>query len=249
MKLLSEVTQKSKKNLLTYALGLIKCYKKTFVAIGRCFGISHDSLNRVVYQTSLVTTFFPSIAISLANHYHKTKPGWLIIDDTFLCKAFARLLEGVWWMYDAVTGRPQKGVSIVVLVWGNGIITIPLGFEWLFSKEINPDNHETKSIVAKKLLIDIARKVNFRYLLIDAHYTTTELMTFFWIKKIKFIGKFPKNRKIKTCDGAYERAEIHPLLKLNKNSRNVKVKTLFGGLTLYIAAHKRKNRKGDYTFV
>jgi hypothetical protein len=53
--------------------------------------------------------------------------GYLIIDDTVIPKPFATAIAGLAWVFSSLEGKPVYGLSIVLLVWTNGTLRIPLG--------------------------------------------------------------------------------------------------------------------------
>jgi DDE superfamily endonuclease len=59
--------------------------------------------------------------------------GYLIIDDTVIPKPFATTLEGLAWVFSSLERKPVYGLSLVLLVWMNGTLRIPLGL-WLWRK-------------------------------------------------------------------------------------------------------------------
>ena len=53
--------------------------------------------------------------------------GDLIIDDTVMPKPFATVIEGLAWVFSSQEHKPVYGLSLVLLVWTNGTLRIPLG--------------------------------------------------------------------------------------------------------------------------
>ena len=78
--------------------------------------------------------FIPQAFIKLITQLSAHKNGWLIIDDTLIAKIYAKLIEGIEKHFDSSTKRYMHGYAIVVLAWTNGKTTIPLDFEFWFSK-------------------------------------------------------------------------------------------------------------------
>ena len=151
--LLKNFTKKTTQNFLLYTLGLIlNKEKKTCTKIAGIFRISHDRIYRILSKTKVLSKLFPKLQISLIKHFSQNKKGHLIIDDTAMLKPFSSCLPGVWYIFDTIFGRAEKGFRKVVLVWSNGNITIPLDFKWLFSKDLvgNKYENKTKIILPKK---------------------------------------------------------------------------------------------------
>jgi hypothetical protein len=53
--------------------------------------------------------------------------GYLILDDTVIPKPFATAIAGLAWGYSSPDRTPVYGLSLVLLVWTNGTVRIPLG--------------------------------------------------------------------------------------------------------------------------
>jgi hypothetical protein len=53
--------------------------------------------------------------------------GCLILDDTVIPKPFATAMESLAWVYSSQERKPVYGFSLVLLVWTNGTLRIPLG--------------------------------------------------------------------------------------------------------------------------
>ena len=249
-KIVEEFSKKIKKSFFYYVLGLIlNKEKKTCMNIAKCFGVSHDFLYRFLSKTSFLIPLFPKLMISMVKYFSKEKIGWLIIDDTTISKTFARCIEGVFEIFNTSLGKNDRGLCIVVIAWSNGNITIPLKFKWLFHKQIMGDQYKTKSELAIKLLLDCIYKIKFRYVLLDAHYTTIKMMNFMSSQCIKFVGKFPRNRTIKTPDNVKAQLKNHPNLRLLCNNRTQKTTGLFSEMTLHFSCHKRPMKNGEYSYI
>jgi hypothetical protein len=53
--------------------------------------------------------------------------GSLIIDDTVVPKPFATAMEGLAWVFSSQERKPVYGFSLVLLIWTDGSVRIPLG--------------------------------------------------------------------------------------------------------------------------
>jgi len=126
-----------KKYLANYSLGLIITReKRTCTKIASYLGIGHDSVYRFLAKAHYYLPFFPGIMINIVRYFSKYGNGWLILDDTAISKIFSRFIEGTGYIYNSALGRTERGMSIVVLAWSNGKITIPIGFKCWHSKEV-----------------------------------------------------------------------------------------------------------------
>jgi hypothetical protein len=117
--------------------------------------------------------------------------GYLIIDDTVLPKPFATAMEGLAWVYSSRERKPVYGFSVVLLVWTDGVLRIPLGVRlW---RRGGPSKIE----LALELLSYARNRLRCRpdYVLFDAWYPSKRLL-----KRIRdygwyFICRLKKNRR------------------------------------------------------
>jgi len=248
--ILEEINTKVKLAFLAYSLGLILSEgKRTCTKIASYLGLNHDFLYRFLSKTDLLIPIFPKLMLSMANHFAQKGTGYLIIDDTCISKIFSRCLEGVYNVYNTALKRPERGLCIVVVAWSNGKITVPLGFEWLFHKDLVGENYLPKSEIAKRLILGCYKQIPFDYLLADGHYATKPLIKFLSKLKIKFVFKIARNRKVTTKNNIEKPLTEHLKLKLLRNSRSKSMRAKFDGVWLYFSVHKRKNKNGDYTSI
>lgn len=250
MKILAPLSKKIKHSFFVYTLGLIlNPEKKSCTKIASFFGLNHDFLYRFLSKTNLLIPIFPQLMFAMANHFAQRKEGCLIVDDTTMSKPFARLIVGIWEIYNTALKRNDRGLVLVIIAWSNGNVTIPLTFEYAFQKDIVGDKHQTKSNLAKKLVEKCRYKVQFRYLLGDGHYSTKTLLAFVIESNMDYTGKIARNRVVETSDGLRAQLQNHPGLKLFRNERHKKIRAQYAGHWFYFSVHKRKNRNGDFTYV
>ena len=117
--------------------------------------------------------------------------GDLIIDDTVIPKPFAAAIEGLTWVFSSQERKPVYGFSLVLLVWTNGALRIPLGRRlW---RQGGPSKYE----LALGLLSYARHRLRCRpeYVLFDAWYPSQALL-----KRIRdygwdFVCRVKKNRR------------------------------------------------------
>ena len=117
--------------------------------------------------------------------------GYLIIDDTVMAKPFATAIESLAWVYSSRDHRPVYGLSLVLLVWTNGTVRLPLGLRlW-------PKGGPSKSALALELLSSARNRLRCHpeYVLFDAWYPSKRLL-----KRIRDYGwyfgcRVQKNRR------------------------------------------------------
>jgi putative transposase len=86
--------------------------------------VSHDQLTRMLQGSWSGHTLF-----NLALHLLFTVAGgYLILDDTVVEKPYARLLGEAAWVWSSKQHKVVFGVSLVLLVWTDGQVRIPVGY-------------------------------------------------------------------------------------------------------------------------
>lgn len=229
---------------VSYALGLILGKEKRLCTkMAELFGISHDTVYRYLSNHADLAAQFPELMIKLALHFDAIKPGWIVIDDTALTKLYAKYIEGVHWIYNSSLGRPEMGLCIVVAIWTNGDIVVPIGFEWWFSRKIMPYGYQKKIELAQKLLHRIEATTHFRRLLADAAYISVPMIKILQGKNFEFVTRISCARKVTSKDGVCAPMKEHPALKLNRNQRAKIVSVKLQDVDVNIVVFKRKKKR------
>jgi hypothetical protein len=120
----------SSKTLLSVAVYLagltVLETKQTQSRIARTIGhVSHDALNRLAEE---LKPRYEQMVSGLLLLLETVTPGYLILDDVFVPKPFARYVAGAYPGYDSAQKRHLVGQRIVVLIWTNGFLGIPVAF-------------------------------------------------------------------------------------------------------------------------
>jgi hypothetical protein len=98
--------------------------------------------------------------------------GDLIIDDTVIPKPFATAMESLAWVYSSQEGKPVYGFSLVLLIWTDGALRIPLGIR------VGRTGGPSKYALALELLSYARNRLRCRpaYVLFDAWYPSKALL-------------------------------------------------------------------------
>ena len=101
-------------SVAVYVAGLTVLERhQTQSRIARAIGyVSHDALNRLAEQ---LTPLFEQVVIGLLLLLEALTPGYLILDDVFLPKPFARYVAGAYLGYDHSQKRHLVGQHLVVI--------------------------------------------------------------------------------------------------------------------------------------
>ena len=177
------------KYIFSYIRGLVSGYKVTSTGLARQFGFSHDGITRM-----LVSRFpWKQWLISCINHlFGIIQNGYLIIDDTVLAKPFGKLFTNASYVYSSSEDRSVFGYNIIMIVWTNGTLTIPLSWRW-YKK-----NRYSKVDIAMLLLEEIRFKWKIRncIVLYDSWYAAAKVMRLIKSLGYSFVSQIKKNRKL-----------------------------------------------------
>jgi putative transposase len=149
--------------------------------------VSHDRLTRLLQADwsgqTLLELAFRTLFV--------WERGVLIIDDPVIPKPFATAIEGLAWVFSSQERKPVYGFSLVLLVWTDGTLRIPLGIR-LWHK-----GGPSKYTLAMELLSYARNRLRCRpeYVLFDAWYPSKTLL-----KRIRdygwyFVCRLKKNRR------------------------------------------------------
>ncbi len=152
--------------------------------------------------------------------------GYLIIDDTVMAKPFATAIERLAWVYSSRDHRPVYGLSLVLLVWTNGTVRLPLGLR-LWHKG-GPSKYD----LALELLSYARNRLRCHpeYVLFDAWYPSKRLL-----KRIRdygwyFVCRLKKNRRFNG----------HAVRQHRRHPYWTEVGWLSGGLKVRIVRYGKK---------
>jgi len=249
-KIVDLASQKVQYNFAHYAAGLIASNKKkSCVEIARTFSISHDKVNRILKADDATIAFIKDELIDLARTHSSLKSGNLILDDTLISKIYAKLIEGIDYNFNSATGKSEMSLCAVVLAWSNANVTIPLNFEFCFSKDIAGERYQTKIVIAKSLILDLIGKIDFDCIVMDGLYASEDMMLSLIDGNLKFSMRMPNNRIIDLGNGTKVKLREVKALKLNRNERSKSVKLFWRGIPLYITAELRIDKNGERSVV
>lgn len=185
--------------------------------------VSHDTLTRTIQTVhqqgqTLLLRAARRLAGSLTD-------GYLIVDDTVIQKAFAACIDCLGWMYSSKERRSVKGLCVVVLMWSNSAITVPLAFRlW------RPKKKKRTTLALELLKWAKRQRLQPRCVLFDSFFSSKKILKWVDAQGWYFVSQVKKNRKLNGL----------PIRRWHRHPYWTEVGTLEGGLRVRIAKHGRK---------
>jgi Transposase DDE domain len=195
----------------------------TCSAIADAFdSVSHDRLTRM-----LQGTWSGHILLDLAlRTLFTVAGGYLIVDDTVVAKPYARRLGEAAWVWSNKERKVLFGVSVVLLVWTDGQLRIPLAFR------VWHKGGASKYDLALELLSYARNRLKCKpaFVLFDSWYPSKKLL-----KRIRdygwyFVCQLKKNRIF----------EGQALRCYKQQPYWQAVGALTGGLKVFVVRYRRK---------
>ncbi len=169
-----------------YLVGLI--YRNTRTSClslsAVCAHISHDRLQRMLYSkfawSRRLWDYFAARMVR--------EGGYLIIDDTSWAR-WAVQSEAVSWVWSSTHGRVLRGHQVVLLIWTDGRVRVPLGIR-LWKK-----GGYSKVELAAQLLREAERRgLRPEYVLFDSWYAAASLLHLLERMGWKYVARLKSNR-------------------------------------------------------
>jgi hypothetical protein len=149
-----------------------------------CARISHDRLQRLLYQkfawSRRLWDFFAARLVR--------EGGYLILDDTCWAR-WAKQSEAVSWVWSSTHGRSVRGMQVVLLIWTDGQVKVPLGLR------VWHKGARSKVELAAELLREAKRRgLCPQYVLFDSWYAASTLLHLLAEMEWKYVARLKSNR-------------------------------------------------------
>ena len=241
--------------IAVYVSGLIALERKqTQSRIAKTIGhVTHDALNRLAKElTVLSQQAFISVFLLITGIY---ETGYIILDDTIVPKPFSRFVAGTYIDYDNTQKRYVRCHRIVVIIWTNGLIYIPVAFAFWHHRDF-VRKYRTKNQIARTLIYHVVRSgISFSYLAFDNWYASKENLRFFDKLGIKFVTRLRYNtwvihENVRQKVHKLTKYECHHYSDLGAYVRSFKVKyPRFGIGTLAIVKNDKHEEPGKTKYI
>lgn len=138
---------------------------------GRC----HDALNRLLRTMPFSTRALMHLLSAFVKRL--TRPGYLVLDDVIVEKAYAKRLPWAAWTSSFAKKRKLYGLHIVVVLWcsEDRHWRIPVGFRlWRPNRSCAPQRYRTKLQLAADLITAVhTAGLPSADIVFDTHYTAS----------------------------------------------------------------------------
>jgi len=184
---------KMKSNLiLEYIKGIL--YYQGFVscmALSRLVqNVSHDGFTRMLKDNWCGQILLHHIIVNFFAKLFVPKGGYLIIDDTVIIKEYSKSISEAFFVYSSTHKRSKFGVSMVLLVWTDGNIKIPLGYKiWKKNEKSKYDLGAELLSYARNIL-----KLKPKYVVFDSWYGSDKILKLIRNYGWKFVCRVKRNR-------------------------------------------------------
>ena len=150
-----------------------------------CARVTHDRLQRLLYErfawSRRLWDFFAARLVR--------EGGYLIIDDTCWVR-WAQKSEAVSWVWSSAHGRCVRGMQVVLLIWTDGRVKVPLGLR-LWQK-----GGRSKVELAAELLREARRRgLRPEYVLFDSWYAAATLLHLLADLGWRYVARLKSNRR------------------------------------------------------
>jgi len=177
-------------------------YKRmSLSAIANNTAVNYQKLQYFFSESDWDTKKLNDIRLKILQGQRTTKAnkgGVLAIDDTACPKPHAEKTEGAQVQYCGCLGREENANVAVASCFVSNSKHFPVDFKsYLPITTPNPKNFKSKLDLAKELITDaVNKKIPFSSVVVDAWYTSTDLIEFTASKNLTLVAEVKINRSI-----------------------------------------------------
>jgi len=173
----------------------------SLAAIANNTTVNYQRLQYFFSEANWDTQELNDIRIRLLQNQKTTRAnnrGVLAIDDTACPKPHAEKTEGAQVQYCGCLGRKENANVAVASCFVSNSKHFPVDFKsYLPITTPNPKNFKSKLDLAKELIDDaVNKKIPFSSVVVDAWYTSTDLIEFVASKNLTLVAEVKINRSI-----------------------------------------------------
>jgi len=223
--------------------------RKNFSSLARCNNVSYRSIYMTEQEASNCIEYAKEYLVKLICILAaKGNKGRLLIDFTDIAKPFSKHIPDVTYDYSGSSKRVEKGLSLGIAVWSNGMISIPFNFEtWLRKKDAG-NKYKTKIEIAQVLILSARRVIPFSEVMLDGAFASQKMIRFVIELNQKFTMRIPRNRVVNIGNRSFQ-LRYCPAFLFNKNKKFKTICACYKGFRCYFTANKRKTKNDKFEVV
>jgi len=183
-----------------YAM-FVDCKRMSLASIANNTTINYQKLQYFFSESDWSIKELNDMRIKILQNQRTTKAnhrGVLAIDDTACPKPYAEKTEGAQFQYCGPLGREENCNVAVASCFVSQTKHFPVDFKsYLPITTPNPKDFKSKLDLAKELIDDaVNKKIPFSSVVVDAWYTSTDLIEFVASKNLTLVAEVKINRSI-----------------------------------------------------
>ena len=183
-----------------YAM-FVDCKRMSLASIANNTTINYQKLQYFFSESNWSIKELNDIRIKILQNQRTTranKNGVLAIDDTACPKPYAEKTEGAQFQYCGLLGREENCNVAVASCFVSQSKHFPVDFKsYLPITTPNPKDFKSKLDLAKELINEaVAKAIPFSSVVVDAWYTSTDLIEFVASKNLSLVAEVKSNRSI-----------------------------------------------------
>jgi len=183
-----------------YAM-FVDCKRMSLSSIANNTTINYQKLQYFFSESHWSVKELNDIRIKILQNQRTTKAnknGVLAIDDTACPKPYAEKTEGAQFQYCGPLGREENCNVAVASCFVSNTKHFPVDFKSYLPITIpNPKDFKSKLDLAKELINEaVAKAIPFSSVVVDAWYTSTDLIEFVASKNLSLVAEVKSNRSI-----------------------------------------------------
>jgi len=182
--------------------GMFRDYKRMSLAvIANNTHMNYQKLQYFFSEANWSINKLNGIRVRLLQNQRTTRAypgGVLAIDDTDCPKPHAEKTEGAQFQHCGSLGREENCNVAVASCFVSNTKHFPVDFKsYLPITTPNPENFKSKLDLAKELINEaVAKNISFNAVVVDAWYTSTDLIEFVSSKNVSLVAEVKANRSI-----------------------------------------------------
>jgi len=232
---------------IAYPVLLITSIKKSFEALGKTIGKTGKTICRWLKPADSYYEMLLNLSIK---EFATKKELILIFDDTIIRKIYSKLMEGTGYFYDTQLFRRIIGYKLLVAMLTDGSKSLPLAASLLFSKELVPNQKETKYEWIHKIILKVKNLFPATRIIVVADGAFASKKFLLWCTKNNISVEV---RMRSNCSVYYknEKICIRDIKELRPKGRQMArtIHVIWHDIPLFITAQRRIDKKGNESIV